>query len=263
MKYRYLLIILLLIAQAAQAAVTDTSAFIRKTYVSKTGETLLYQVLYPENYDKNRTYPLILFLHGAGERGSDNVTQLRHPSEMLLDSQNRKNYPAIVLLPQCPADQYWPFSEHPDKDLRWDRISYPVNTPISKPLRLANELLDYYCESEAVDMNRIYIIGLSMGGMGTFDMVTRFPEKFAAAIPICGGVNVSRLKKAEKVAFRLFHGDIDQVVPVSTSRAAYKELKHLGAKVEYIEYPNVNHDSWVQAFREPDFMEWLFKQKKN
>lgn len=263
MKYRYLFIIFLLIGQVIQASVTDTSAFIRKTYVSPTGEMLLYRVLYPENYDKSRTYPLILFLHGAGERGSDNVTQLRHPAEVLLKPENRKNYPAIVLLPQCPSDQYWPFPEHPDKDLRWDRISYPVNTPISKPLRLANELLDYYCQSEAVDRKRIYITGLSMGGMGTFDMVARFPKKFAAAVPICGGVNVSRLKKAKKVAFRIFHGDVDRVVPASASRTAYEELKRVGAKVEYIEYPNVDHDSWVKAFREPDFMEWLFKQKKN
>jgi predicted peptidase len=114
-----------------------------------------------------------------------------------------------------------------------------------------------------VDRNRIYIAGLSMGGMGTFDMLCRYPDLFAAAIPICGGVDTGRLERVDiKTHLRIFHGDADTVVPVAFSREAYKVLKRNGVNVEYIEYPGVNHDSWTPAFNEKDFMEWLFNKRK-
>ena len=124
------------------------------------------------------------------------------------------------------------------------------------------EMLDYYLANPAVDKSRIYIIGLSMGAMGTFDMVARFPDIFAAAVPICGIVNPDRLSVAKNVSFRIFHGDADNIVPVEGSREAYKVLKSIGASVEYIEFPGCNHGSWNPAFNYPDFMEWIFKQKK-
>jgi predicted peptidase len=113
-----------------------------------------------------------------------------------------------------------------------------------------------------VDKKRIYVIGLSMGAMGTYDLTIRYPELFAAAIPICGIVNADRLKAAKKVKFRIFHGDADNVVPVSGSRRAYKALKSAGADVEYFEFPGVGHVSWNEAFNRTDFMSWLFRQKK-
>ena len=101
-----------------------------------------------------------------------------------------------------------------------------------------------------------------MGAMGTFDMVVRFPEVFAAAVPICDTVNPDRLAAAKDVKFRIFHGDADDVVPVECSRKAYRALKAAGADVEYIEFPGCNHGSWNPAFSTPDFMKWLFRQKK-
>ena len=113
-----------------------------------------------------------------------------------------------------------------------------------------------------VEKQRIYIMGLSMGAMATYDLTIRYPELYAAAIPICGTVNASRLKAAKDVKFRIFHGDADNVGPVSGSRQAYKALKAAGADVEYIEFPGVTHGSWNPAFTQPDFMKWLFSQKK-
>ena len=113
-----------------------------------------------------------------------------------------------------------------------------------------------------VDKQRIYIMGLSMGAMGTYDMTIRYPEIFAAAIPICGTVNPTRLSAAKEVKFRIFHGDADSVVPVSGSHQAYKALKAAGADVKYTEFPGVTHGSWNPAFTLPDFMSWLFSQKK-
>ena len=138
----------------------------------------------------------------------------------------------------------------------------PADVPLSPTFVILKELLDTYLAMPQVDKRRIYIMGLSMGGMGTYDMTIRYPELFAAAIPICGTVNSTRLKAAKDVKFRIFHGDADNVVPVNGSRQAYKALKAVGADVEYFEYPGVGHVSWNQAFTQPDFMKWLFSQKK-
>ena len=106
-------------------------------------------------------------------------------------------------------------------------------------------------------------MGLSMGGMGTFDMVCRYPNLFAAAIPICGGINTKRLEQIKtSTAFRIYHGDADTSVPVSFSRNAYTTLKAQNADVEYIEFPGIEHNSWTPAFNMPDFMEWLFRHSK-
>lgn len=241
----------------------DKSLFLKKEHVSEKGEKLLYRVLYPENYDKQKAYPLILFLHGAGERGNDNELQLTYIADLLFKDENRKKFPAIVLLPQCPPEGYWPFPDHPDKEGRWDRINYPEKATASVPMKLVEELVDSYLRNENIDRNRIYVTGLSMGGMGTFDIVARNPKLFAAAVPICGGVNVKRLKKCAKhVKFRIFHGDADDIVPVITSREAFAELKRLGAEVEYIEYAGEGHGSWGKAFAEPDFLSWMFSKQK-
>ena len=105
-------------------------------------------------------------------------------------------------------------------------------------------------------------MGLSMGGMATFDIVSRFPEIFAAAIPICGIADTERVTKAKDVNWRIYHGDADNIVPVECSRKAYTALKEAKANVEYFEFPGCNHASWNPAFNQPDFMEWLFAQKK-
>ena len=114
-----------------------------------------------------------------------------------------------------------------------------------------------------MDKSRVYVMGLSMGGMATFDVAIRYPDIFAAAIPICGSVNPKRITPALRpVKFRLFHGDADNVVPVEGSRHAYRALKAAGVTVDYVEFPGCNHGSWNPAFGYPDFMEWLFSCKK-
>ena len=146
------------------------------------------------------------------ERGSDNESQLRYGSEMFANPQNRKDYPAFVLFPQCPLSNFWPFESQPAS---YDATTFPIDYPTSTPIKLVKELIDSYLQMEEIDKDRIYILGISMGGMGTFDIACRYPETFAAAIPICGGVNVERLdNKVKNIYWRLFHGDADGVVPV-------------------------------------------------
>ena len=240
-----------------------TPQFEKKVFTAKSGNELLYRVLYPENYDASakKKYPLVLFLHGGGERGTDNEKQLMHGAEQFLNPVNREKYPAIVLFPQCPPEFYWALDSRPEKSL--DNKVFPQNPPLSKIFVSVKELLDKFIADERVDTRRIYVVGLSMGGMGTFDMAARYPDLFAAAVPICGGVYPERLASAaKKVKFRIFHGDADGVVPVKNSREIYTYLKTAGADVEYIEFPGCNHGSWGPAFNRTDFMEWIFKQKK-
>lgn len=247
-----------LLCSAAQAQYGEYDSL---TFVSPGGDSLHYRRLNPLMTVPGEKYPLILFLHGAGERGEDNVSQLYHGAMMFTNPVNRERYPAIVLFPQCPARFFWPMPERPDGFRREN--PFPLDAEISAPLALVMELLESVIETAPVDTGRIYVTGLSMGGMGTFDLVCRFPRLFAAAVPICGGVHTGRFDGfASQTAFRIFHGDADAVVPVRFSREAYRKLKERGAEVEYIEFPGVNHDSWNPAFNRADFLPWLFQQRK-
>ena len=226
-----------------------------------TGLTLKYRYLTPQKTKNGKKYPLVIFLHGSGERGSDNQAQLFHGSGMFLNPVNREKYPAYVLFPQCPQEFSGAYERGKLETLDPHRM--PENPPLQPIMQAVMDLINSYIAKEDVDSRRVYIIGLSMGGMATFDLVIRFPETFAAAIPICGSVNPTRLSAAKDVHFRIFHGDADKSVPVEGSREAYKALKAAGADVEYIEFAGCTHNSWNPAFNYPDFMKWLFKQRSH
>lgn len=221
--------------------------------------TLPYRISYPDNYDKTKQYPLVIFLHGAGERGNDNEKQLTHGSSQFLLAENRAKYPAIVIFPQCPTDMYWaPIKE------RTNGFSYVKSSKATEPMLAVMCLVNALVKNEAVDKGRIYIMGLSMGGMGTLDFISRKPKTFAAAISICGGIHTERVNKIVSMPLRLYHGTDDVVVSFQHSENIYNKLKAKGSKkVELIAYKGVNHDSWTNAFAEEDFLEWLFENKLN
>ncbi|MHB9055334.1 MAG: carboxylesterase family protein [Paludibacteraceae bacterium] len=253
-----LLIVTLLFLTGMVGSYAQNELFQRKILIYK-GDTLKYRVLFPENYDKNRDYPLVLFLHGSGERGNDNEKQLTHGASMFTDEEIRRDYPSIVIFPQCPQEDFWISRDKID----FQNIEFPEKSKISKSLLLVKKLLDTYQKTEAVDKRKVYVMGLSMGGMGTFDLICRYPRYFAAAISICGGVNPNRLKKVRNMPIRIFHGGADPVVSREFSRNAYYELKAQGSvKVEYIEFPGVGHDSWTKAFAYPDFLSWMYYQTR-
>lgn len=229
-------------------------------FTGKAGAELQYRVLFPHDYEKGGDFPLVLFLHGAGEKGSDNLKQLTHGSKMFTNPVNMEKFPAVVVFPQCPSELYWAFDKSPAGGL--DPATFPEEYPIPEILSMVKELANHFIATEKIDADRVYIMGISMGGMGTFDLVCRYPGMFAAAIPICGGVNPERLRSAAGVKFRIFHGDEDNVVSVENSRMAYTALKNYGADVEYIEFAGVGHSSWNPAFNYPGFMEWLFSQSR-
>ena len=265
MNVKFLFPLLFLLATATVgrvAAQCDSLGYRAAVYVSADGDSLPYRLLTPDTVVPGQRYPLVLFLHGAGERGRDNCAQLRHGAARFVDSTARRQFPAYVLFPQCPSDEFWPAI------LRQDHFGrganpFPLSQPMSRPLRLADELLEHTITQFPIDTMRIYVVGLSMGGMGTLDLVSRRPQRFAAAVAICGGVNVHRLEllRGTRTRFRLIHGDADPVVPVRFSREAAAALRRAGASVEYIELPGVGHGSWYNAFRRTDFLEWLFEPK--
>ncbi|MBL7743039.1 MAG: prolyl oligopeptidase family serine peptidase [Chitinophagaceae bacterium] len=233
----------------------------KKEFAFADGKRLPYRILYPDNYDKNKKYPLVLFLHGAGERGNDNEKQLTHGAKLFLKEENRKNFPAIIVFPQCPEESFWAVTRI-DMSQQPFKISFDYNAEPNWPLAAANELVKKLIGEEAVDKSKVYITGLSMGGMGTFESVHRYPDLYAAALPVCGGGDVPRYdKRIKKTAFWVFHGAADAVVNVDLSRQMVDKLKTLKAEVKYSEYPGVNHNSWDNAFAEKEYVSWMFSHK--
>lgn len=240
------------------------SLLYKKEVFRKGKDTLNYRIMYPLNYDVNKKYPVILFLHGAGERGSDNKKQLVHGSKLFADSTNRAKYPAFVIFPQCPESDFWAKIERdqaPEDSL--GGFNFISVGEINKSLGLVINLIDSFAKTYQVNTKRIYVGGLSMGGMGTFELLWRKHRFFAAAFPVCGGGDPEKVSiYAKNFPVWVFHGDSDRVVPVSNSRLMVNELKKAGADVKYSEYAGVGHDSWTNAFAEPELLEWLFKQSR-
>lgn len=252
----FFLSLCLLLSVAGYAG--DKTSFLKKQFTASNGYPLNYRVLYPLNYCPDQKYPVILFLHGAGERGSDNESQLVHGANMFASYENQSKYPAIIIAPQCPEDISWSQYNKPEEP--GDKRFYPLNPPITKPMAAVKELLDSYISKGIVDTQHIYVTGLSMGGMGTFDIVMRYPNLFAAATPICGGANLDRLSNYKgKTAFSIYHGGSDSVVDVQFSRDANEALKKANADVRYKEYPGVDHNSWDNAFAESDYLSWMWQ----
>lgn len=219
-----------------------------------------YRLMLPVNYDPIEEYPLIIFLHGSGERGTDNNLQLKHGGSYFAADTIRKKYPAFVLFPQCPISGSWNNSQYEFKDGK--RVySFPETIEPNDHQDLLGELIKHIATEYLLDASRIYIGGLSMGGIGTYEAVRRNPGIYAAAFPICGGANPEVAEEIDEVSWWIFHGEDDNVIPVSASTGIYNSLIEEGADAKLTVYPKVRHDSWTKAFAEPELMNWLFSKK--
>ncbi len=225
--------------------------------------TLPYRIMLPEDFDPEAKYPLIYFLHGAGERGNDNEKQLAHGASFFASAENRKEFPAIVVFPQCADGDYWAnvnftFDEQGKRSFAFDPSGEPIIS-----MKMAIKLLESMLEKDWVDKDRVYVGGLSMGGMGTFELLYRMPQVFAAAFPICGGGNPEMInEKVNKVNVRIFHGDADPVVPANLSEVMVDAYQKAGVPVKFTLYPGVGHNAWDYVFQEPELLPWLFSNKK-
>ncbi len=196
---------------------------------------LEYLLYLPKGYERSKKkWPLLLFLHGAGERGNTlEMVKLHGPPKLIEQGQE---FPFIVVSPQCPADGWW--------------------TPGA-----LTPLLDDLEQNLQVDTTRVYLTGLSMGGFGTWAMASEFPHRFAAIVPICGGGLELWMRNITHLPVWAFHGAKDDVVPLEQTTRLVKELKRLGSKkVKYTVYKNADHDSWTRAYANPKLYEWMLEQ---
>jgi predicted peptidase len=219
------------------------------------GKSMPYLLMKPLGYDSTKSYPLILFLHGSGERGQDNKRTLTHIESLLTADSNRTAFPAFVLVPQCDTGHRW-------VEVDWKAVSHTQPAEPSKYMQLTISLLDKIESSFPIDPKRIYVTGLSMGAFGSWDIIARLPNKFAAAAPVCGGGDTETATLIKQIPIWIFHGSTDKVVKASRSSDMYEALKKVGGNVKYAEYKDVGHDSWKPAYREPDFLKWMFGQRK-
>ncbi|MCB1062151.1 MAG: prolyl oligopeptidase family serine peptidase [Verrucomicrobiae bacterium] len=226
-----------LVAIAQQAAPSPQT---KETFsqVPTEPETLNYLLYLPKGYaaDADKEWPLVVFLHGAGERG-DNLDQVKqHGPPKRVEAG--EEFPFILVSPQCPKEGWWP--------------SEPVHgliTHLEKTLK--------------IDADRIYLTGLSMGGYGTWALASDQPDRFAAIVPICGGGTPYLMRRLSKVPVWAFHGGKDSVVPLEESQRLVDALKKAGnTQTRFTIYPEAGHDSWTEAYDNPELYEWLLAQKR-
>jgi predicted peptidase len=258
--YRLLLLPLMVCFCTLALHAQDLSAYEKKIFVSGP-DTLRYRLLLPENFDASKKYPLVIFLHGSGERGRDNELQLVHGGSLFLREDLRKQYPAIVVFPQCPDNDRWANYRLLDSA---GRKSFVLQSelPETKPMKLVEGLMDQLQKEYRVNTKQVYVGGLSMGGMGTFELVRRHPKVFAAAFPICGAADPQSAASVKKVSWWIFHGAKDDVVPPNSSIEMAAALSKENADVRFTLYPEANHNSWDSAFAEKDLFPWLFSKHR-
>ena len=225
-------------------------------------DTLRYRIMYPKNFKEDGSYPVVLFLHGAGERGNDNERQLWNGGKLFATDYLQEKYPAIVIFPQCPTDSYW-------ASVDVDRSSYPINLDFkysdgpTKTMQMVMDLLETTIQQPYSKDDQIYLMGLSMGGMGTFELLNRKPDTFAAAVPICGGGEPGSVANyAKNTPLWVFHGAQDNVVHPLKSMEMVSALLKAGVYPKFTMYDFANHNSWDPAFAEPDLLPWLFSHVK-
>jgi predicted peptidase len=241
-----------LMAAPAEARKTETG-FLDRT-VTVAGTEYKYQVFVPDDWTKKTKWPVILFLHGAGERGDDGLIQTEVGIGTAI-RRSRSRFPAVIVMPQCRKNVWWAESNMADVAMA----------------ALAQAQKEFHG-----DPARTYLTGLSMGGYGTWHLAGKYPGKFAAIAPICGGILVPDMarqqsaddnapyteaaRKIDKTPTWIFHGGDDPVVPVTESRRMNDAMKALGGEVHYTEYPGVGHNSWEKAYAEADFISWMLSK---
>ena len=258
MSKRYLIIIIFI-----STKIVAQNDLFSKEYFVHNKDTLKYRLLLPKGFSDDKQYPLVLFLHGAGERGNDNEIQLIHGSSLFLENYNTNEFPVIIVFPQCPKDDYWAnvkrdYSKKGLEKFKFKRLGKPT-----KSMKLVLDLMDDLTSKPYIKKDQVYVGGLSMGGMGTFEIINRRPDMFAAAFPICGGGNPKSVHRyANKLALWVFHGGVDDVVHPYFSLGMVTALQKRGANVKLTYFEKDNHNSWDSTFSDPNLLSWLFSHIK-
>lgn len=230
------------------------TGFINKTMVVD-GNPRRYVVYVPREYDPAQTWPLIVFLHGAGERGDDGLAQ----TEVGIGTAIRRHadrFPCLVLMPQCPDSVKIPDNPNPKE------IEKVIGKILCEFMDHIETAYDQTLKNYSVDPSRVYLTGISMGGFGTWILGARHHDRYAAIMPICGGGLKDDASKLATLPVWAFHGTDDSVVPADESRKMVKAVREAGGKVQYTEFPGVDHNSWDPAYDDEKAIRWLLNQKK-
>ncbi|GAB4146606.1 MAG: hypothetical protein Fur0037_14660 [Planctomycetota bacterium] len=224
------------------------------------GRTFPYRLLEPdrglEGDPGQGRLPLVVFLHGAGERGTDNERQLTWLPSVLAAAENRRRFPCFLLAVQCSSDMSWvavPWAE---------RESQPMPEQPTPAMRAVILAMREILTTRPVDGDRVYLTGLSVGGYGCWDLAMRMPQRFAAIVPVCGGGDARRAERLRSVPIWIWHGSDDRTVPVEQSRAMVEALGGPGDLVRYTELEGVGHDSWKRAYGPGGALAWMFAQRR-
>jgi predicted peptidase len=213
----------------------------QKTITKVIDVNLSYLLKLPAGYEKGTgEVPLVLFLHGAGERGTDPELVKKIGLPEVVD---KGDFPFILLAPQCP-------------------ISTAGRANWIMELDGVSALLKEVIETHRVDLKRIYLTGMSMGAYGAFELASRMPDLFAALAPICGGGCPEKAERLKEIPTWIFHGERDDVIPIRESLDMVNAIKTAGGNVMFTSYPEAGHDSWTPAYNDPEFFSWLLKQSK-
>ena len=248
-----LVLVALALANFARAAEASPESHVFN--ISGVG-SLPYRLVRPPVSAPGEKFPLVLILHGAGQRGTDNALQLRDVVPAFLAADIRDKFPAFIVAPQCPPDVKW-------TGVNWQAV--PPDPQTAEPtyaMRLLIALVENLAADLPVDRARIYVIGVSMGGSGTWDIVTRRPDLFAAAVPICGGADAATGGRLATLPVWCFQGAKDDVVRPALSRDMIAAIKAGGGTPRYTEFPEAGHNIVDDVFRNPAVIPWLFAQRR-
>ena len=251
-QIRFVALALALVSVPLAGAASDTAAgdFVARQFQSGAGVQLPYRLHIPDSAERGQELPLVLYLHGSGGSGTDNGKQISGGNvlgtHVWTGPAVRQRQPAFVLAPQIPEHATWhSFTDEP--------------SPYAATLV---DLLEELRTELRIDTHRIYVVGQSLGGYGVWDLIARYPDLFAAAVPLCGGGDTTRILSARDVAVWAFHGAKDATIPASRSREMVAALQTVSSLVRYTEYPDVAHDVWTRAFRERELPDWMFAQRR-
>jgi predicted peptidase len=252
-RARTILVASVIVFSASVSQAQDVvDGFAARAFVGANGLRMAYRIFVPDPKQRVRALPIVIYLHGAGGIGNDNLRQIRggntNGTHVWIAPQAQARHPAFVVAPQLPNGH------------RWDARGADGIAPYAS---LVIELLGSLAREFAVDLDRVYLTGQSLGGFGTWDLISKRPELFAAAVPLCGEGIPSQAQAARNLPIWAFHGAKDEVVPVAGSREMVAALRAVGSAIKYTEYPDVGHDVWTTAYVKRDLADWLFAQKRS
>jgi len=252
MLFRTPLIVIMVLTYSCQGQ--ERELFQKHSYEGEKGQ-LPYRLHVPD-IENGRTYPLILYFHGAGERGTDNEISLKNGVLNFVSDYNLINNPCFILVPQCNKHYRWVETD-------WNAPFHTQPNEMSVPMRATKELLSEIIKNYPIDTDRLYVTGLSMGGFATWDIISRFPDMFAAAIAVCGGGDETTAERISHIPIWAFHGSNDKVVlPFRTVNMVDAIRKNGGNAILTI-YEGMEHNVWSNTYSNQEVIDWLFRQRKH